>query len=229
MTRVLVVEDNENLRRGLCDMLENDGYEAIGAADGPTALDRLRESSPDLVVLDLMLPGMNGARVLREIRAAGSGVIILVLTAKSDEDDKVSLLHAGADDYVTKPFGRRELSARINALLRRVHAPLSGEASILRFGDVVIDTHRRVVSRGGQPVLLAFKEFDLLLALALRKGGVATRAELLREVWHYEADVASRTVDLHVLQLRKKLEDDARDPKLIVTVWKVGYRLAGFT
>jgi len=215
MTRILVVEDNDNMRRGLCDMLAADGFEPVAAADGTEALASASEIRPDLIILDLMLPGADGARVLKSLRASGVDSPVLVLTAKSDEDEKVRLLEMGADDYVTKPFGRRELGARIAAILRR--APPSRE---LRLGDIVIALGARAVSRAGVPVPLSPKEYDLLVALAQRAGTVVTRAALLREVWGYEADVVSRTVDLHVLELRKRL-----GPELIVTVRKVGYRL----
>ena len=215
MTRILVVEDNDNMRRGLCDMLEADGFEPAAAADGTEALASARDHRPDLIILDLMLPGADGARVLKVLRAHGIDSPILVLTAKSDEDEKVRLLDMGADDYVTKPFGRRELGARIAAILRRVP-----HAALLRIGDIVIDLGAREVTRAGVGVPLSPKEYDLLVALAQRAGAVVTRATLLREVWGYESDVISRTVDLHVLELRKRL-----GAELIVTVRKVGYRL----
>jgi two-component system, OmpR family, response regulator MtrA len=229
MTRILVVEDNNNLRQGLCDMLRTEGLEVVGAGDGAQALEDLRLLDPDLVILDLMLPTMSGIEVLRAIRASSSNVAVLVLTAKLGEDNKVEILGAGADDYVTKPFGRRELIARINALLRRAArtASASPEPEGYAIGDIVIDMRRHEVSRGGRPVALTRMEFDLLVALARRAGGVATRGELLREVWNYGPDVASRTVDLHVMELRRKLEVDATrtSEAVIVTVRKVGYRL----
>lgn len=206
MTRILVVEDNDNMRRGLCDLLAADGTEALACAT---------RARPDLIILDLMLPGADGARVLKALRATGTDAPVLVLTAKSDEDEKVRLLEMGADDYVTKPFGRRELGARIAAILRRVPP-----TRIIRIGDIVIDAAARMVSKGGVPVALSPKEYELLLALAQRAGTVVTRAALLREVWGYESDVVSRTVDLHVLELRRRL-----GPDLITTVRKVGYRL----
>jgi DNA-binding response OmpR family regulator len=215
MTRILVVEDNDNMRRGLCDMLEADGFEPVAAADGTEALASAERNRPDLILLDLMLPGTDGARVLKALRAVGVDSPVLVLTAKSDEDEKVRLLGIGADDYVTKPFGRRELGARIAAILRR--APPS---RAIHIGDIVIDLSARAVVRAGVPVPLAPKEYDLLVALAQRAGTVVTRATLLREVWGYESDVVSRTVDLHVLELRKRLGSER-----IVTVRKVGYRM----
>jgi two-component system, OmpR family, alkaline phosphatase synthesis response regulator PhoP len=219
MTRILVVEDNDNMRRGICDLLAADGFEAVAAADGPAALAVAKETRPDLIILDLMLPGADGARVLKLLRAAGTDSPVLVLTAKNDEDEKVRLLDLGADDYVTKPFGRRELGARIAAILRRASPPLPTPRTI-QVGDIVIDQDARTVLRRGSPVSLSPKEYELLVALARRPGTVVTRAELLRTVWGYESDVVSRTVDLHVLELRRRLGAD-----LIVTVRKVGYRL----
>jgi DNA-binding response OmpR family regulator len=215
MTRILIVEDNDNVRRGLCDMLAADGFEPVPAADGAEAMACAARARPDLIILDLMLPGADGARVLKALRAAGTDSPVLVLTAKSDEDEKVRLLEMGADDYVTKPFGRRELGARIAAILRRVPPTRT-----IRIGDIVIDVGARTVLKGGVPVTLSPKEYELLLALARRAGTVVTRATLLRDVWGYESDVVSRTVDLHVLELRRRL-----GPDLIATVRKVGYRL----
>jgi two-component system, OmpR family, response regulator MtrA len=222
MTRILVVEDNDNVRRGLCDLLAADGFEPIAAADGDEALACVSGTrAPDLIILDLMLPGADGARVLRALRAGGNAAPVLVLTAKNDEDEKVRLLGMGADDYVTKPFGRRELGARIAALLRR--APPTRE---IRLGEITIDLDARVVSRAGSPVPLSPKEYDLLVALAQHGGAVVSRARLLREVWGYEAGVVSRTVDLHILELRRRLERDPSRPTLILTVRKIGYRIA---
>ena len=227
MTRILIVEDSDNLRRGLCDMLDADGYQTIAAASAEQALAVARDMRPDLVVLDLMLPDAEGAAVVKVLRASGSDAPVLVLTARSEEDEKVRLLRMGADDYVTKPFGRRELSARVGALLRRT-TPRRGEGEgddMCRVGDVTIDLRARVVTRAGTPVGLSPKEFDLLVALAQRRGAVVTRTQLLREVWRYEPDVVSRTVDLHILELRRALERDPAHPEVIVTVRKVGYRM----
>jgi two-component system, OmpR family, response regulator MtrA len=166
------------------------------------------------------------APALRALRAEGNDSSVLVLTAKSDEDEKVLLLQIGADDYVTKPFGRRELGARIAALLRRAAPTRDGEAQrTLCVRDIVIDLKSRVVARGGAPIALSPKEYDLLVTLAQRAGTVVTRTELLRDVWRYEPGVVSRTVDLHVLELRRRLERDPAHPELIVTVRKVGYRM----
>lgn len=227
MTRILVVEDNPDLAYGLRTSLEIEGHEVEVAEDGPGGLERaLRLPRPDLIVLDLMLPGMDGYRVLRALREEGVETPVLILTAKGEEADKVLGFRLGADDYVTKPFGLLELLARVEALLRR--AGWTGqeeERSVERFGDVKVDPAARTVTRGGEPVQLAPKEFDLLVALIQRRGAVASRLELLEEVWGHRAAVVTRTVDIHVSELRRKLEDDPSDPRHILTVWKAGYRL----
>jgi DNA-binding response OmpR family regulator len=232
VTRILVVEDNDNLRRGLRDLLELEGYEVAESTDGPGALRAARQASPDLIVLDLMLPAFGGERVLRTLRDDGSQTPVLVLTAKRQEEDKVRALQLGADDYVTKPFGRKELTARISALLRRSKqtggvTEARPSEPVFTFGDVTVDARVRAVVRGGEPVPLSPKEFELLLALVRRGGAIATRDDLLREVWGYHPGVKSRTVDLHMLELRRKLEPDPAQPKHLITVRKLGYRFAG--
>ncbi len=225
MTRILVIEDNQNLVFGLRTSLEIAGYEVQAAADGRAGLAAARTAAPDLVILDLMLPAMDGYTVLQALRAEGFAAPILILTARADEADKVRGLTLGADDYVTKPFGVRELLARVEALLRRAQGAARPASSPARFGAVVVDPATRSVTRRGQAVVLAPKEFDLLLALLGRGGAVASRLSLLREVWGYDAEVVSRTVDTHILELRRKLEDDPARPKHILTVRKAGYRL----
>jgi DNA-binding response OmpR family regulator len=229
MARVLIIEDNRNLALGLRTNLEFEGHEAEIARDGATGLMRARTRGHDLIVLDLMLPGLDGFRVLEVLRSEGLATPVLVLTARGDEADKVRGLRGGADDYVTKPFALRELLARVAALLRRA-LPASGErsppAAGLRFGDVAVNPATRVVTRGGRPVPLRPKEYDLLGALLRREGGVVGRAELLREVWGYHESVLSRTLDTHVGELRRKLEADPATPRHILTVRKTGYRLA---
>jgi len=228
MTRVLVVEDNADLAFGLRNNLEIEGYEVLVAADGPAGLAAARTSAPDLIVLDLMLPGMDGYRVLRALRDERRTTPVLILTARGEESDKVRGFRLGADDYVTKPFGVLELLARVEALLRRAGgAAANGDDGSDRqcFGDIEVDTATRTVTRRGEPVCLAPLEFDLLVALIRRGGSVATRLELLKEVWGYRAAVVSRTVDTHVAELRRKLEDDPAEPKHILTVRKAGYRL----
>jgi two-component system alkaline phosphatase synthesis response regulator PhoP len=227
MSRILVVEDNANLAYGLATSLELEGHEVVLAEDGAAGLRAARERRPDLVILDLMLPGMDGYRVLRSLRELGETAPVLILTARGEEADKVLGFRLGADDYVTKPFGLLELLARVAALLRRGGQRAEAAApQPLRFGEVEVDPGCRLVRRRGEEVALTPKEFDLLWALLRRQGGVAARLELLAEVWGHRAAVMTRTVDMHVAQLRRKLEDDPADPRHIMTVWKAGYRLA---
>lgn len=228
MTEILVVEDNVDLAFGLRTTLEIEGYAVAVAEDGRAGIARAREQPPDLIILDLMLPEMDGYTVLRELRRTGFEMPILILTARSEETDKVLGFDWGADDYVTKPFGTLELLARVRALLRRSQLgdqDAESELAVEAFGDVEIDVTTHQVFRAGQPVPLTPKEYDLLLALVRRRGAVATRHELLREVWEYEADVMTRTVDMHVAELRRKLEPNPAKPRHILTVRKVGYRL----
>jgi two-component system, OmpR family, alkaline phosphatase synthesis response regulator PhoP len=226
MTRVLVVEDNANLAFGLTRSLESEGYEVEAAEDGVRGLEMARTTNPDLVVLDLMLPGIDGYTILKKLRAEGKDVPVLILTARGEEADKVFGFRLGADDYVTKPFSLSELLARVQAILRRAKGgeKRDGEA-VEEFGDVSINTLARSVKKGETEVALTPKEFDLLLALVRRRGAVASRLELLKEVWGHQAEVMTRTVDIHIAELRRKLEHDASTPKHILTVWKAGYRL----
>ncbi|NIR44442.1 MAG: response regulator transcription factor [Gemmatimonadetes bacterium] len=227
MIRILVIEDNRDLAFGLQTALEVEGYEVRVAEDGPGGLREAGEYEPDLVVLDLMLPGMDGYRVLRALRESGFDAPVLILTARAEETDKVLGFDTGADDYVTKPFGVLELLARVRALLRRTGVALEDEPDrpIEQFGDVVVDVAARTVLRAGEPVELSPKEFDLLVALLRRDGAVASRHELLKEVWGYQAVVPTRTVDMHISELRRKLEGDSSRPRHILTVRKAGYRL----
>lgn len=232
MPRLLLVEDNPDLAFGLRTGLEIEGYEVHHAEDGPTGLQMARDLAPDLIILDLTLPGMDGYRVLRTIREEGREMPVLILTARGEEADKVLGFRIGADDYVVKPCGVLELLARVTALLRRAgrrtdlpDPAVAAAQSVERFGDVEVYDARRTVLKKGEPVALTPKEFDLLVSLIRRRGAVATRAELLREVWGHRAEVATRTVDIHVAELRRKLEDDPAEPRHILTVWKKGYRL----
>ena len=225
MPRILIVEDNPDLAFGLRHNLEFEGYDVLVAPDGPRGLVLARTSDADLMVLDLMLPGMDGYAVLRTLRDEGITTPVLILTARGEEGDTLRGFRAGADDYVTKPFGVLELIARIEALLRRSPAT-NGAARIIRFGDVEVDLSSHSVRREGEAVSLAPKEYDLLVALLRRRGAVASRQELMREVWSYEEDVISRTVDTHMAELRRKLELDAAQPQYLLTVRKAGYRFA---
>ena len=226
MKRVLVVEDSE-LAVGLRANLEQEGYEVEVARDGRCGLELARAWGPDLVVLDLMLPELDGLHVLRTLRSEGRATPVLLLTARGQENDKVLGLKLGADDYVTKPFGLLELLARVEALLRRSDSRQPEGDAPHRFGDVELREGSRTVSRAGQQVELTPKEFDLLLVLIGAQGDVVSRRDLLRRVWGYRSDVATRTLDTHVAELRRKLEPGAGTPRHIVTVRKVGYRLAG--
>ena len=221
--RVLVVEDNADLAYGLRNNLEIEGYEVEVAADGGAGLERARAARPDLVILDLMLPDLDGFRVLRALRGEGSTVPVLILTARGEESDKVRGLKLGADDYVTKPFGLLELLARVEALLRRGVPGTAAERD--RFGEVEVDRATRVVVRRGQAVDLAPKEYDLLVALLDAGGAVVPRLELMRCVWGYSDAVVTRTIDTHMAELRRKLETDPARPVYLLTVRKVGYRL----
>jgi DNA-binding response OmpR family regulator len=226
---ILIVEDNPDLAYGLRTGLEIEGYEVAVAEDGETGLARAKQWLPDLVILDLMLPGMDGYRVLRSLRDDGLEMPVLILTARGQEADKVLGFRLGADDYVTKPCGVLELLARVGALLRRSRmsdrSAQAGGETVEHFGNIEISPASRTVTRGGEVVPLSPKEFDLLLTLVRRRGAVASRVELLREVWGHRVEVMTRTVDIHIAELRRKLEDDPSAPRHILTVWKAGYRL----
>ena len=224
--KILVIEDNHNLALGLSDNLKLEGYEVRVAEDGKKGLELAGSFKPDAIVLDLMLPEMDGYQVLRTMRSNGSEVPVLILTALGDEADKVRGFRLGADQYLTKPFSVVEFLSRVEALLRRANGPWRQmERQSERFGDVTVDVDARVVSKDGNDVALTPKAFDLLLALIRRNGSVASRQDLMRDVWGYDESVVSRTVDAHVAELRRKLETDPAHPNHILTVWKRGYRL----
>jgi DNA-binding response OmpR family regulator len=226
MARILIVEDNAALAEGIAYNLRHEQHETRIAEDGQQGLDAARAWNPDLIILDLMLPVMDGYEVLDGIRKSRNQVPVIILTARGEEADKVRGFRLDADQYVTKPFGVLELTERISSLLRRKAVRLDGDADghVITFGDVVVDTAARTARRGDRPCTLTPKAFELLLALVRRNGRVASREELLREVWGYGAFVLSRTVDSHIAELRRKLELDAATPAHILTVWKVGYR-----
>lgn len=227
MTRILVIEDNEDLAFGLRNNLEIEGYDVAVAPDGEDGLSQAIDDPPDLVILDLMLPKMDGYRVLHSLRQQEFTNPVLILTARGEETDKVRGLKLGADDYVTKPFGVLELLARVEALLRRSASNVGEEndKEILQFGSIEVDQSARTVKRGGDEVALTPKEYDLLIALFRRDGAVASRVDLMKEVWGYQAAVLSRTVDTHIAELRRKIESDPATPVHILTVRKAGYRL----
>jgi DNA-binding response OmpR family regulator len=218
---VLVVDDEPMVREVLERYLTAEGYSVGVATDGEEALVRFEEHLPDLVLLDLMLPKLDGYEVFRRIRDHG-GTPVIMLTARGDETDRIVGLDLGADDYVTKPFSPREVVARVRAVLRRTSDLPNGEP--LRYGDLEIDGERREARLRGAPVRLTRKEFDLLHHLASRPGVALTRTQLLEEVWDFAWDGDSATVTVHVRRLREKIEEDPSEPTRIVTVWGVGYR-----
>jgi DNA-binding response OmpR family regulator len=224
--RVLVVEDQRDLAELLAHNLRLEGLEVRTAGSGPEALGTATTWGPDLVILDLMLPGMDGFEVLRTLRGYSRDLPVIILSARGEEQDKIRGFRLDADQYVTKPFSLVELLERVHALLRRraSRPATTSDASLITFGDVCVDPQARSATRRGEPVMLSPKAFDLLLTLVRRGGRVASRAELLRDVWGYGPLVLSRTVDSHIVELRRKLEDDPADPRHIVTVFKSGYR-----
>ncbi len=227
MTRVLIVEDEESLADPLAFLLRKEGFEATVAADGPSALAEFDRSGADIVLLDLMLPGMSGTDVCRQLRAR-SGVPVIMVTARDSEIDKVLGLELGADDYVTKPYSARELIARIRAVLRRLGEGDDGVGdSILEAGPVRMDVERHVVSVHGEQVPLPLKEFDLLEYLMRNKGRVLTRGQLIDRVWGADYVGDTKTLDVHVKRLRSKIEADPGNPVHIVTVRGLGYKLEG--
>ncbi len=228
MARILIVEDHAAIAAGLRSNLELEQHEARIAGDGMTAMTVAADWDPDLVILDLMIPRLDGFDVLARLRQAGSTCAVLVLSARGGEAEKVRALRLGADDYVVKPFGLLELLARVQALLRRAHpeAAVHMDPPRYRFGDVEVDPGARVVLRAGAAVSLRPREFDLLLALLRARGAILSRRDLLVKVWGYDPSVVTRTVDTHVATLRARLEENPDRPLYILTVWKSGYRLA---
>ena len=221
-TRVLVVDDEPMVREVLARYLSKEGFAVDVAEDGERALERLAETEPDLVLLDLMLPKVDGYEVFRQLRERTRTPVIM-LTARGEETDRIVGLELGADDYVTKPFSPREVVARVRAVLRRTGSAPE-EASVLEHGDLEIDVARREARLRGQPVKLTRKEFELLHHLASNPGVTFTRTRLLEDVWDFAWDGDSATVTVHIRRLREKIEDDPSDPKRLVTVWGVGYR-----
>ncbi len=232
--QILIVEDDDAIATGLALNLRLEGYESTVVGDGESALVRVAEDRPDLILLDISLPKKNGLDVLREVREAGNHVPVIILSARQDEFDKVSALRLGADDYVTKPFGLAELLARVVAVLRRASRMANGNdedangdadsGSRLSFGDIVLDVHTRTVARAGAEVALTHLEFELLTFFVQHPEKVFTREELLRRVWGLSHGGSRRTVDNFVAQLRGKLETDPADPVHLVTVRGSGYR-----
>ena len=223
---VLVVDDEPTIREVVSAYLRRAGYETRVAMDGPAALAAVAERSPDLIVLDLMLPGVDGLEVMRRLRERPDRKsAIILLTAKGLESDRISGLRLGADDYVVKPFSPAELVARVDAVLRRVDTVGEREAALV-FGELEIDAAARQVRRGGGPVVLTQREFDLLHFLARHPGRAFTREQLMDHVWQYAFYTDTSTVTVHIRRLRTKLEADPEAPRWIETVWGVGYRFA---
>ncbi|MEO8025716.1 MAG: response regulator transcription factor [Bryobacteraceae bacterium] len=221
MQTILVIDDDDNLRDTIGLMLEKEGFRPILVADGKTGLQEALGSSPSLILVDLRMPGLSGVEVCKRVRAAGVRTPLIVLSAVGDEVDKVLLLEIGADDYVVKPFGTRELLARIRALLRRA-TPEANET--LSFSDVEVDIERRIVRRKGDEVKMTRAEFNLLAFFLQNPDRALTRDVILNSVWGYESFPNTRTVDAHVVRLRQKLEPDSNVPRHFVTLHGVGYR-----
>jgi DNA-binding response OmpR family regulator len=226
MSKILIVEDQPDMAMGLEINFKKEGYTVTKASTGEEALRQVAQDCPDLIILDVMLPGISGLDVCRELRQKSIQVPIIFLTAKGDEIDRVVGLELGADDYMTKPFGLRELLARVRVRLRR-QAPQPDMQPHYKFGQVEVDFEKREVSMRGMSVDLTQKEFELLRFLIRNRGVVITRDRALDEVWGYESYPTTRTVDTHILKLRKKLEEDQGDPKYILSVYGGGYKFVG--
>jgi DNA-binding response OmpR family regulator len=228
VAKILVVDDEPNIREVVALYLRRDGHAVVPAADGDEALRLYHQTRPDLVVLDLMLPRMNGLEVCRRIRE-GRSVPVIMLTARGEEEDRILGLGLGADDYVVKPFSPRELAARVEAVLRRANAPAEGPAGgrVLVFDDLRIDPNTREAAVGGETATLTAREFDLLYHLASQPRRVFTRDQLMEAVWGYAFSADTSTVTVHVRRLREKLEADPSHPRHLQTVWGVGYRFVG--
>ena len=223
MARILIVEDEPDMRRGLQDNLEFEGYETLGTANGKEGL-RLAQKEPfDFILLDLMLPGMDGVELCRRLKEEGSKIPIIMLTARGAEDDKVEGFEAGADDYLTKPFSLRELLARVKAILRRTHhepEPIQQYA----FADITINFNEYQAAKGGRSLDLSPREFEMMRLLIENKNDVVTRDKFLEQVWGYSTMPATRTVDNHIAKLRQKIEDDPENPRHIITLHRMGYK-----
>ena len=224
--KILVVDDEPTIRTILASYLEREGYDVVTAGDGDAAVTAAAELCPDLILLDVLLPGYDGLTVMARIRQERATPIIL-LTARGDEADRVAGLRLGADDYVVKPFSPAEVVARVGAVLRRREASnADGEREVLSFGAVVVDCERRTVSLAGRPAELTAREFDLLQFLARRPERAFSRDEIMRAVWRTSYYDDTSTVTVHIRRLRQKLERDPLAPRHLITVWGVGYRLA---
>ena len=220
---ILVVEDDASILEGLRTALEAEGYTVRTAADGTHGWQEAQKPGLSLLVLDLMLPGMSGLEIAKRLRDGGSGMPIIMLTAKGDEDDRVLGLELGADDYLTKPFSVRELQARIRSVLRRSAGEETSTPDVFRFGNVEVDFRRQRLRRGGEAVEISAREFRLLRYLIEHRGTMVSREQLLNDIWGYEVYPTTRTVDNHIARLRKKVEDEPDKPRWIQTVRGAGY------
>ena len=220
---ILVVDDESNMRRGLRDNLEFEGYEVSEAEDGAVALEVLKDVSPDLIILDVMMPNLSGFEVCKQLRRDGNETPIILLTAKGEEIDKVLGLEMGADDYVQKPFSIRELIARVKAILRR--SKNQTEESVVTFGLLVVDFKKYTASKNNTEEKLSHKEFEILQYLYNHAEEIVDRQELLKNVWQYNEQPTTRTVDNFIVKLRQKIETDPSNPKHIITVHGTGYKL----
>jgi DNA-binding response OmpR family regulator len=229
MIKVLVAEDDENIRAGLVDILEGEGYATVAAEDGTRALALFRDEKPDFVCLDIMMPGLSGYDVCRAIRREDARVPIVFITAKSEEIDKVVGLELGADDFIVKPFGVREVVARVRAVTRRCladRAPV-GLPAAFAIGDLEVSPAELRARRGGEVIELSLREVKLLELFARHRGAVLDRGTIFDEVWGATFFASSRTLDQHIAKLRKKIERDPKEPKIVLTVHGVGYRHDG--
>ena len=224
VTKILVVDDEPTIREIVVSYLERDGFKTLEAADGNRARELLETDPPDLVVLDVMLPGTDGLELCRWIRSR-SRLPVIMLTARGEESDRIVGLELGADDYVTKPFSPRELAARVRTVLRRAETDVVAQES-LSYDGLVVDSATREVTRDGNPLRLTAREFDLLWFLASHPRRVFSREHLMRRVWGYSAALDTGTVTVHMRRLREKIEDDPSHPRHLETVWGVGYRFA---
>ena len=223
MKKILIIEDEVNMIEGLRFNLEARDFVVIDALDGETGLKRAAEEQPDLIILDLMLPGINGYEVCKKLKASMPEIPIVMLTAKSQESDIVTGLDLGADDYITKPFSILELIARINAMLRRSSAH-STIPDLFQFGNIEINFKKYEASKHGKILKMSPREFEILRYLLERKGEVVTRDDLLNQVWGYASFPYTRTIDAHIATLRKKIEDRPEEPELIITIHGKGYK-----
>ncbi|MCK4307335.1 response regulator transcription factor [candidate division WOR-3 bacterium] len=223
MEKILIIEDEIDMVRGLKDNLEYEGYKVISAGDGLEGIARTQKEKPDLIILDIMLPKMNGFDVCKELRAKKINIPVLMLTAKGEEVDKVLGLEIGADDYVTKPFSVRELLARVKALLRRTGKPYE-QIKSYEFGNVKLDFKKCIATKRKKKIELSYFEVEILKLLIAHKDEPVTREEILDQIWGLEAYPTNRTVDNYVVRLRQKLEDDPKAPEHIVTVHRIGYK-----